>query len=103
MRSKRENIVKSRRGVPCAAYYGDVITWNDIDSYFDDTFYSAMEVWQLTKTWGMANGSLGWGNEPRDYIEAITTLESESIKVENENMKKSMEKSNPSSKGNAKP
>lgn len=45
-----------------------------------------MEAWQLTKVWGLANGNIGWANEPRSYIEAITILESESNKVQIEEM-----------------
>ena len=36
--------------------------------------------------WGLANGNIGWANEPSDYIEAITIIESESNKIQQEEM-----------------
>jgi hypothetical protein len=48
-----------------------------------------MEKWQLTKMWGLANGAVGWANEPSIYIEAISILESENNKIESEEMEKS--------------
>jgi hypothetical protein len=48
-----------------------------------------MEKWQLTKMWGLANGSVGWANEPSTYIEVISILESESNKIDSEEMEAS--------------
>lgn len=74
-----------------------------MDKYCDDTFFSALEKWYYTKTWGMANGGVGWGNEPLGYMEAITILENEKNTMEHEEIEKrakEMEsKSKPKSKG----
>jgi hypothetical protein len=58
----------------------------------DETFWSALEKWYYTKTWGLANGNVGWANEPMQYIEAITLLESEKNAVEVEEMEARQEK-----------
>lgn len=68
----------------------------------DETFWSALEKWYMTKTWGLANGNIGWANEPMEYIEAITLLESEKNAVEVEEMKarqQEMEKNKGKRKG----
>ena len=65
---------------------GKPIRDGDIASYFTEFFYSALEKWQLTKLWGLANGSVGWANEPIIYIETISILESENNKIESEEM-----------------
>jgi hypothetical protein len=46
-----------------------------------------LEKWYYTKLWGLANGA-GWGNEPKDYIEVITLIESEKNSIEAEEMEK---------------
>ena len=86
-----EGIAVSRRNVHCAAYYGEAITWNDIPKYLDETFYSAIERWYYTKLWGLANGGIGWANEPIDYMEAITLIEAEQNTIENEEATKRMQ------------
>jgi len=40
----------------------------------------------MTKMWGLANGNIGWANEPSDYIEAITIIESVSNQIQQEEM-----------------
>lgn len=50
-----------------------------------------MEKWALTKMWGLPNGC-GWANEPSEFIDAITALESEQNKMEKEQMDKMKEK-----------
>jgi hypothetical protein len=62
----------------------------EIPFYVNETFYSALERWYTTKLWGLANGYIGWANEPSDYIDAITTIESEKNAVEVEEMEKKM-------------
>jgi len=81
-----ENVCKVRRSIPATAICGEVLTWNDIPKYLDETFYSALEKWYYTKTWGLANGKVGWANEPKAYIDAITVIENEKNKVEAEEM-----------------
>lgn len=53
----------------------------------------ALQYWQYTKLWGMANGQIGWAHEPIDYIEAITALEAEQNAMEQEQMDKHSNKS----------
>jgi hypothetical protein len=65
---------------------GVVVRAGELRNYCDETFYSAMEHWGMSKTWGLANGSVGYGNEPLDYIRAITVLESESNVIQQEEM-----------------
>jgi hypothetical protein len=74
------------------AFCGVVVYADTVENYVNETFYYALQAWQLTKMWGMGNGSLGWGNEPIDYIDAITALESEQNALENEEMEKSTSK-----------
>ena len=88
MHKKVENIHKTRRRVACAAHYGEVITWERVNDFLDDTFFSALEVWYYTKKWGLANGQVGWANEPKNYIEAITVLDAEQDMMEAERMEK---------------
>jgi hypothetical protein len=48
----------------------------------------------MTKMWGLANGTeVGWANEPMDYINAITVLETISNEVEREETEARMEES----------
>jgi hypothetical protein len=70
----------------------------EIPEYVNDTFYSALEHWYKTKLWGLANGGIGWANEPIGYIDAITLLEAEKNAIENEEMEKRMTESKSSSK-----
>ena len=100
MLDRREKIHKNRRNMQCAYYYGTIITWNDLDKYFDDMFYSALEVWSTTKLFGLPNNA-GWANEPRAVVDAYRTLEYEQNKIENERMQKQIDESKrktPSSK-----
>jgi hypothetical protein len=68
---------------------------DEVENYVNDTFYYALQYWQLTKMWGMANGSTGWANEPIEYIDAITALESEQNAIEAEEMEKIHSKNKP--------
>jgi len=70
---------------------GIIIRAKDLQSYCDEYFFSAMEKWALTKMWGLPNGC-GWANEPSEFIDAITALESEQNKMEKEQMDKMKEK-----------
>lgn len=63
-------------GVPILGY--------QIEEYCNQDFWNAMHAWTLTKRWGLANGNIGWANEPIEYIEAITILDSISDEMENE-------------------
>jgi len=42
--------------------------------------------------WGNANGGIGWANEASEYVDAISVLESESNKMEQEEMEARMAK-----------
>lgn len=62
--------------------------------YLDEFFWSCLHAWNMTKMWGLANGTAtGWNNEPIEYIDAITILESESNKCDQEEMEARMAKS----------
>lgn len=69
------------------AAHGKAIKAHEIEKYCDETFYSALEKWVLTKMWGMPHGG-GWAEEPVDFMDAITTLESENNAIEAEEMDK---------------
>lgn len=58
----------------------------------NEEFYTALRAWHLTKTWGLANGNVGWANEDADYIEAISAIENEQNAMENEEMDKATSK-----------
>jgi len=83
---------KGRENVPKMVVDGHVIYAKDIAQYRTEYFYSALEAWQLTEAWGLANGNIGWANEPREYIEAITVLKSESNAIEQEETEKAQNK-----------
>jgi hypothetical protein len=63
----------------------------------------ALRAWYYTKTWGLANGLVGWANEDADYIEAITALENEQNAMENEEMEKATSKGKIKDSKSAKP
>ena len=69
------------------AAHGKAIKAKEIAEYCDETFYSALEKWALTKMWGMPLGG-GWAEEPVDFLDAITALESEQNAIECEEMDK---------------
>lgn len=66
---------------------GESIREKDIPLYVNEFFYSAIERWALTKMWGLAHNK-GWADEPVEYINAITVLENEQNKMEQEEMEK---------------
>jgi hypothetical protein len=62
---------------------------SEVDEYIqDEQFLSALEAWIMTRKYGLANGSVGWANEPSEYIDAVFTLESEQSTIEAEEMDK---------------
>jgi hypothetical protein len=64
----------------------------DIPKYVNEEFYEALNAWYYTKLWGLAHGTtLGWANENKSYIDAITTIEAEKNAVENEEQQARME------------
>ncbi len=63
---------------------GEVIKKGDIAKYMTEEFYEAIYLWSMTKKWGLANGNVGWANEPRDYVEIISIIEDIHNAVENE-------------------
>lgn len=76
---------------------------DQVKDYVNEDFYSALQAWQLTKMWGLANGNVGWANEPIEYIDSISILESEQNAMEAEEMgtatsknKKMVDAKNPS-------
>lgn len=73
--------------------HGVIIRADEVANYCDETFYSALEKWALTKMWGMPHGG-GWAEEPVDFIDAITTLESEQNAIEAEEIEKKTNKGN---------
>ena len=84
--------MQGRGHVPQLVVDGTIVRADELQKYCDETFYSAMEAWGLTKIWGMANGSIGWANEPTDYVRAITVLESESNAIQQEEMEERQNK-----------
>jgi hypothetical protein len=58
----------------------------------NEEFYTALRAWHLTKTWGLANGNVGWANEDADYIEAISAIDNEQNAMENEAMENATSK-----------
>ncbi len=56
----------------------------------NELFWSALERWYYTKLWGLAHGN-GWADEPLQYIQAITVIESEQKSIEAEEHEKAME------------
>lgn len=94
--------MKGRENVNVVAYEGVAIKAGEIASYVNDEFWDALYVWNMTKMWGLANGTIGWANEPQWYIETITAMESAHNMAENEEMaarNKEMQTRRPSSKG----
>jgi hypothetical protein len=89
--------MKGREKVAQLVVGDTVVRAGDLQKYCDETFYSAMEVWGMTKAWKLANGAIGWANEPMEYIQAITILESESNAIQQEEMEARQEKMKASS------
>lgn len=81
------------------AVLGKPITNGEIPFYCNEFFYSCLRAWHLTKMWGLANGAIGWANESQEYIDAITTLESESNRMEQEEMEAANKKATSKTKG----
>lgn len=79
---------KGREHRLVGAFCGVPVYADTIEDYVNDEFYFAFQYWQYTKMWGMANGNIGWGNEPLEYIDAITALETEQNTIEHEEMDK---------------
>jgi hypothetical protein len=82
-------------------FEGKVIRAYEVAQYMTEYFYSALQAWQLTKMWGLAHGA-GWANETVEYVEAISILESESNKMEQEEMDKRSEEMKNKSKSKGK-
>jgi len=70
------------------AKYNKVVYNREIQDYCNEFFFSAMQAWYYTKTWGMAFSG-GWAEQPCEYLEAITAIEGAYNEVENEEMEKS--------------
>ena len=70
---------------------GVPIKVKDIPFYMDEFFWSALHAWSMTKEHGLANGNAGWANEPTEYIDAISAINSAHNEVEREEMEKRME------------
>lgn len=88
-KANSNKIVDAAEGVPIYGY--------QIAEYCNNTFWDALQAWSLTKRWGLANGNVGWANEPMEYIEAITVLDSVSDAMENEAMEEAKAGKNTSS------
>lgn len=76
---------KNPKPKPLVAVDDVIVCDQDIPKYMTEYFYSCMERWALTKMWGTAHNR-GWADEPLEYIQAISTLENEYNKVQNEEM-----------------
>ncbi len=74
---------------------GTIVRNRDIPFYCSpermELVSEAITLWHRTKKWGLANGAIGWANEPKGYIEAISIIESENDNLEREQMKKQRE------------
>ncbi len=81
-----------RQHRPVGAYCGIAVYADTVEDYVNNEFYYALQYWQMTKMWGLANGNNGWANESFDYIDAITALESEHNAMENEAMEEASSK-----------
>lgn len=71
---------------------------SEIKQYLTEEFASALDAWNKTTLYGLANGNIGWANEPSNYIDAIFALESEKNRMdaeEAEERQKKMGKSTP--------
>jgi hypothetical protein len=88
---------KGKEDIPRVVASGKAITAREIPNYCNEYFYSVMEKYQFTKYWGLANGN-GWANEPFEYLDAITAIESEDNRIQAEEM----EKNNPKKATDAK-
>ena len=85
------------------AYCGVAVYADTIENYVNEEFYVALRAWYYTKTWGLANGNVGWANEDANYIEAITAIENEQNAIENEEMEKATSKNKIQDTKSAKP
>lgn len=59
---------------------------SELKQYLTDEFVSALDAWSKTSLYGLANGNVGWANEPSNYIQAIYALEMEKNAMESEEM-----------------
>jgi hypothetical protein len=78
--------------------YDTLIYYKDIETYIDDDFYTMLHAWYMTKTWDKFAFSGGWAEQPIDYIEGITAIESVYNEMESEDMEKRMADSKKGSK-----
>lgn len=62
-----------------------IVVRKDVKKYVDDPdFLMALQLYNITKMWGLPNGAEGWVNEPCDFIDAITAIELEAKQIEQE-------------------
>jgi hypothetical protein len=73
--------------------YDVIIRFGDIDKYLTENFYAILHAWYMTKTWDKFAFSGGWAEQPIDYIEGITAIESVYNEMEAEEMDKRMQES----------
>ena len=63
----------------------------DIASYFDETFFTAVEVWNKFKLFGLPHGS-GWLNERPSVVAAVSVVESERTFYESRKLEEARKK-----------
>jgi hypothetical protein len=90
------NAIKQWKTTPdklVGVWYKTSVYAKDIDLYLDDFFYSALHAWYITKTWEKFAFIGGWAENPMDYIDSITALESVYNEFEQEQMEKQRKES----------
>jgi len=63
---------------------GKPIYARDIPKYCTPEFYQALSLWGTFKIMGLPNGSIGWANEPADFVEMVLALEMEDSAINEE-------------------
>lgn len=61
-----------------------MIPREEVDSFIDENFFTALEVYCLTENLGCFPFSGGWAEQPADIITAINCLKIEQSRIERE-------------------
>ena len=82
---------KFRDKLVYASQYGDEVIQvfaRDIADYCTPDLFELIGYWQISKILGNPNGSIGWANEPKEFVEVFLALEAEDNLLQREEMKR---------------
>jgi hypothetical protein len=68
---------------------GVIVTRDEVKKYVDEVFFHYYNIFLISSFWGLPNGSIGWGNEPSDIVQALTAFKLEQNAIEAEQIEES--------------